>query len=285
MNQHITREYLDHFIQQAFQEDLGDGDHSTLATIGENQSGRAQLIFKEKGISAGIFLAKEIYKRYDADIKLDIKINDGEQVNPGDVGFVVTGKIRSILSTERIVLNCLQRLSGIATSTNDLVKLIEGTNVRLLDTRKTTPGWRVLEKWAVKIGGGTNHRFGLYDMIMLKDNHVDYAGGITPAVRSVRDYLSANHKNLKIEIETRNLGEVKEALDNHVDIVLLDNMTPDEMKEAVKMIDHKAQSEASGGINRETLRAYAETGVDFISMGALTHSIKSLDISLKALFL
>ncbi len=247
--------------------------------------GSAQLLFKENGIAAGIFLAKEIYKYFDAKIQLDIKLEDGDEVRPGDIGFIVRGKIRSILSTERIVLNCMQRLSGIATMTNELVKLIDSTGTQLLDTRKTTPGWRPLEKWAVRIGGGTNHRFGLFDMIMLKDNHIDYAGGIAKAVSKARNYLKENEKELKIEVETRNLEEVKEALKSKADIIMLDNMPPEMIRDAVYLIGKKAKSEASGGITKETLREYAETGVDYISMGALTHSAKNLDISLKAVFL
>ena len=285
IGEYITKEYLDLFILQALGEDLGDGDHSTLATIGEAQEGAARLIFKEEGVVVGIALAKEIYRRFDPSLELDVQVADGQHVKKGDIGFVVRGKVRSILSTERIVLNCLQRLSGVATYTHRLVEMVEGTGAKILDTRKTTPGWRPLEKWAVKMGGGVNHRFGLFDMIMLKDNHIDYAGGITPAVQSARSYLKSTNRDLKIEVETRNLDEVREALDAGADIIMFDNMTPENMKEAVKLVGGKVPTEASGGITEDTLRGYAETGVDFISIGALTHSIKSLDISLKAVFL
>ncbi len=284
-SKYITSEYLDQFINQAFKEDIGDGDHSTLSTIGEEQMGSAQLLFKEEGVAAGLFLAKEIFHRFDPEIEIDFKLKDGDNVKVGDVGMIVNGKIRTILSAERIVLNCLQRLSGIATKTNQLIKLVEGTGVQLLDTRKTTPGWRALEKWAVETGGGKNHRFGLFDMIMLKDNHIDYAGGITKAVERVRKYLKEKNKDLRIEVETRNLGEVKEALENKADVIMLDNMAPSEIKEAVKLIGDKSETEASGGIVEETLVEYAQTGVNYISIGALTHSVKSLDISLKAVFL
>ncbi len=285
IGEYITKEYLDLFILQALGEDLGDGDHSTLATIGEVQEGAARLIFKEEGVVVGIALAKEIYRRFDPSLELDVQVADGQHVKKGDIGFVVRGKVRSILSTERIVLNCLQRLSGVATYTRRLVEMVEGTGAKILDTRKTTPGWRPLEKWAVKMGGGVNHRFGLFDMIMLKDNHIDYAGGIAPAVQSARSYLKSTNRDLKIEVETRNLDEVREALDVGADIIMFDNMTPENMKEAVKLVGGKVPTEASGGITEDTLRGYAETGVDFISIGALTHSIKSLDISLKAVFL
>lgn len=282
---YITEEYLNQFIAQAFKEDLGDGDHSTLSTIGEDQQGSARLIFKEDGVVAGVFLAKAIFLRYDPQLQLEIEVEDGQQVQKGQTGLVVAGNIRSILSTERIVLNCLQRLSGIATYTQKLVKLVEGTRAELLDTRKTTPGWRALEKWAVKMGGGSNHRFGLFDMIMLKDNHIDYAGGIAKAVSSAKSYLKEKGKKLEIEVETRNIKEVEEALAADVDVIMLDNMSPAEMKVAVERVAGRVKTEASGGIIETTLREYAETGVDYISIGALTHSVKSLDISLKAVFL
>ena len=284
-SKYITEEYLDQFIEQAFREDIGDGDHSTLSTIRGDQLGSAQLIFKESGIAAGLFLVEEIMHRFDPDLKIEYRIKDGDWVEKGTTGLIVKGKIRSILSTERVVLNCLQRLSGIATKTHELVQMVKGTGVQLLDTRKTTPGWRSLEKWAVEIGGGKNHRFGLFDMIMLKDNHIDYAGGITKAVSDVRNYLKEKGKDLRIEVETRNIEEVKEALENHVDVIMLDNMSPGEIRDALKIIDKRAETEASGGITESSLREYAETGVDYISIGALTHSVKSLDISLKAVFL
>lgn len=270
------------FIKRSLQEDVGSGDHSSLASIPTGKQGKARLIFKEDGIVAGIELAIQIFKTVDNALKIEVFKKDGDLVNYGDIGLHVSGSVHSILVSERLVLNCMQRLSGIANITNKIVKKIEGTNTKLLDTRKTTPGLRMFEKWAVTVGGGYNHRFGLYDMIMLKDNHVDYAGGITKAVESTVDYLSKNKLKLAIEVETRNLEEVKEALAlDAVDRIMFDNFSPELMKEAVQLVNHKKETEASGGITIENVRNYAETGVDFISIGALTHSIKSLDISLK----
>jgi nicotinate-nucleotide pyrophosphorylase (carboxylating) len=270
------------FIKRSLQEDVGSGDHSSLASIPIGKQGKARLIFKEDGIVAGIELAIQIFKTVDNALKIEVFKKDGDVVNYGDIGLHVSGSVHSILVSERLVLNCMQRLSGIATITNKIVKKIEGTNTKLLDTRKTTPGLRMFEKWAVTVGGGYNHRFGLYDMIMLKDNHVDYAGGITKAVESTVDYLSKNNLKLAIEVETRSLEEVKEALAlKAIDRIMFDNFSPELMKEAIKLVNHKKETEASGGITIENVRDYAETRVDFISIGALTHSVKSLDISLK----
>ena len=270
------------FIKRSLQEDVGSGDHSSLASIPLGKQGKARLIFKEDGIVGGIELAIQIFKIVDHGLKIEVFKKDGDVVKYGDIGLHVSGSVHSILVSERLVLNCMQRLSGIATITNKIVKKIEGTNAKLLDTRKTTPGLRMFEKWAVTVGGGYNHRFGLYDMIMLKDNHVDYAGGITKAVESTVDYLSKNNLKLAIEVETRNLEEVREALAlKAVDRIMFDNFSPELMKDAVTLVNHKKETEASGGITIENVRNYAETGVDFISIGALTHSVKSLDISLK----
>lgn len=270
------------FIKRSLQEDLGSGDHSSLASIPAGKQGKARLIFKEDGIAAGIELAIQIFKTVDHALKIEVFKKDGDLVKYGDIGLHVSGSVHSILVSERLVLNCMQRLSGIATITNKIVKKIEGTNTRILDTRKTTPGLRMFEKWAVTVGGGDNHRFGLYDMIMLKDNHVDYAGGITKAVESTVDYLAKNNLKLAIEVETRNLNEVQEALSQPaVDRIMFDNFSPELMEEAVQLVNHKKETEASGGITIENVRDYAKTGVDFISIGALTHSVKSLDISLK----
>ena len=274
---------LEEIIDNALREDIGEGDHSTLACVPVNASGKAKLLVKEPGILAGVELAKMIFHRFDRNLKLEVLIKDGEAVNPGDVAFVVSGSSRSILLTERLVLNFMQRMSGIATQTNRIVSKIEGTNCKLLDTRKTTPGIRYLEKWAVRIGGGYNHRFALYDMIMLKDNHIDFAEGIEPALKRTHDYLKENGKDLKIEIEVRDFEELDEALRvGGFDRIMLDNFTPDQIREALKRIPSPIETEASGGITEQTIRAYAETGVNFISVGALTHSVKSLDLSLKS---
>ncbi len=281
--EYITEGYLQRFIQSALEEDIGDGDHSTLATIPQNLSKRAKLLVKDDGILAGIDLALTIFHQFDPTLKVDLLIKDGASIKKGDIALTVEGPALSILTTERLVLNCMQRMSAIATKTHKLARLIEGTKAKLLDTRKTTPNFRLLEKWAVLIGGGLNHRIGLYDMVMLKDNHIDMAGGIRQAIIRTKDYLRARNKNLKIEIETRSLEEVGEVLEvGGVDIIMLDNMTPDTMKEAVTMIGGVCKTEASGGITEETIRSVAECGVDFISVGALTHSIQSLDLSLKA---
>lgn len=276
---------LEEIIDNALAEDIGEGDHSTMACVPENARGKARLLVKEPGILAGVELAEMIFKRFDPNLKIEVMLKDGAQVNVGDVAFVIEGSSRSILSTERLVLNFMQRMSGIATQTNRICQLIEGTSVRLLDTRKTTPGIRFLEKWAVRIGGGYNHRFALYDMIMLKDNHIDYAGGIRPAIERTQAYLKETGKSLKIEVEVRNETELKEVLDcGGVDRIMLDNFTPDEIRKVLPLIPENYETEASGGITELTIRAYAETGVHFISVGALTHSVKSLDLSLKAEF-
>ncbi len=280
---YITPTFLNDFIKNAFAEDVGDGDHSTLASIPKEAQSQAVLKVKDTGVLAGIELALEIFACYDPILKVNVSIVDGASIKPGDIAFSVEGSSRSILTCERLVLNCMQRMSGIATKTQYLVKLLEGTSTKLLDTRKTTPNFRLLEKWAVKIGGGQNHRIGLYDMIMLKDNHVDMAGGIAQAINQTKEYLRASNKKLKIEVETRNLREVEEVLKiGGVDFIMLDNMDLVMMKEAVRLIGGRVKTEASGGITEQTLRAVAECGVDFISVGALTHSYKSLDLSLKA---
>jgi nicotinate-nucleotide pyrophosphorylase (carboxylating) len=280
---YITSEFLKNFISSAFAEDVGDGDHSTLASIPQATTSAAVLKIKDDGILAGVDMAVEIFRHYDPALEVDIFIADGTPVKSGSLGFTVRGSSRSILTCERLVLNCMQRMSGIATKTNRLVKLLEGTSTRLLDTRKTTPNFRLLEKWGVKIGGGHNHRIGLYDMIMLKDNHVDMAGGISRAINQTKDYLRASSKTLKIEVETRTLKEVEEVLAvGGVEVIMLDNMDIATMKAAVKLIGNTAKTEASGNITETTLRGVAECGVDYISVGALTHSYKSLDLSLKA---
>jgi nicotinate-nucleotide pyrophosphorylase (carboxylating) len=276
---------LDEIIRNALQEDIGSGDFSTLSCVPKEAKGSAQLIVKENGILAGIEVAKRIYEIYDPNLLFEVLKIDGDSVKKGDIAFRVAGSSQSILSTERLVLNCLQRMSGIATLTAKIRKEIEGSNSIILDTRKTTPGIRFLEKWAVKIGGGQNHRFGLYDMIMLKDNHIDYAGGITAAIQRTKAFLISAKKNLKIEIEVRNTKELEEVLRvGGVDRIMLDNFSPENLKEALKIIPSSYETEASGGITLENIRTYADTNVDFISVGALTHSVKSLDLSLKATF-
>ena len=278
---YVTKEALDKIILDAIREDLGDGDHSTLAVIPEGKTGKARLIAKENGIIAGLELAGIVYGKFNEEVQLVNYFKDGDPVNIGNIIFEVSGKARDILSSERLVLNFMQRMSGISTYTRRLVDLIDDLPVKLLDTRKTTPNMRILEKWAVLIGGGTNHRIGLYDMIMLKDNHIDLAGGIRKAVEQAEEYLKSTGKKLKIEVETRNLKEVEEAIDaGQVDIIMLDNMNVRDMRKAVEMIDGRIKTEASGNVNEDTIREIAECGVDFISVGALTHSIKSLDLSL-----
>lgn len=275
---------INEIIDNALLEDIGDGDHSTLACVPENAQGKAQLIIKEDGIIAGVELAIMIFHRFDPNLKIDVFIQDGTKVKKGDIAFIVSGSSRSILSTERLVLNFMQRMSGIATQTNSIVKLIEGCKSKLLDTRKTTPGIRYMEKWAVRIGGGYNHRFALYDMIMLKDNHVDYAGGIENAINRVKDYLKSNQKDLKIEIEVRNQKELEEVLRvGGVDRIMLDNFSPEQISKVLPLIPSTYETEASGGITLDNIRNYAETGIQFISVGALTHSAKSMDMSLKAI--
>jgi nicotinate-nucleotide pyrophosphorylase (carboxylating) len=272
-------------IQNALIEDIGPGDHSTLSCVPEDAMGKATLLIKEDGILAGVELAKEIFHTFDPQLEVEVFKQDGTPVKRGDVVFIVTGRSRSILSTERLVLNFMQRMSGIATQTARIVKLTEGTDVKLLDTRKTTPGIRYMEKWAVRIGGGHNHRFALYDMIMLKDNHIDYAGGIKPAIERANEYLFKNQLDLKIEIEVRDKSELMEAIETgNVDRIMLDNFTPDEIREVLPLIPAHFETEASGGITESTIRTYAETGIQYISVGALTHSVKSLDMSLKAVF-
>ena len=280
---YLTENAIAHFINLALQEDVQDGDHSTLAAVPADAKQKAQLIIKGEGIIAGIEMAEKIFSQVDETLKVDLLVRDGDAVKFGNIGLYVSGNAQSILTAERLVLNCMQRMSGIATYTNEIVKLLEGTKTKVLDTRKTTPNFRLMEKWAVYIGGGKNHRYGLFDMIMLKDNHVDYAGSITKAVNATVAYLAKTGKKLRIEVETRNLEEVKEALAvGNVDVIMLDNMNYDMMKEAVAIIGDQCQTEASGGITLETIKPVAECGVDFISVGALTHSIKSMDISLKA---
>ncbi|MGV4414939.1 carboxylating nicotinate-nucleotide diphosphorylase [Chryseobacterium sp. T1] len=280
---YVTDKALKTFIKTAIEEDVHTGDHSTLATIPKNLEQKAKLLVKENCILAGVDMAKEIFNFIDKDLKLEVFIKDGEQAQVGDVAFHVTGKAQSILSAERLVLNCMQRMSGIATLTHEWDQRLVGTKTKLLDTRKTTPNFRICEKWAVAIGGGTNHRYGLYDMIMLKDNHIDYNGSITNAVKMAKDYIEKNKLSLKIEVETRNLDEVEEAIKAQVDRIMLDNMNIASMTEAVKMINGQCETEASGGITRDQLKDVAKTGVTYISAGALTHSANNIDLSLKAL--
>ena len=274
---------LDEFVRRALSEDLGDGDHTSLACINEHEKSAARLEVRERGILAGIGVAKRVFELYDSSLEIEILKNDGDSVIEGDIAFIVKGSARSILSTERLVLNLMQRMSGIATKTHQMVEMISHTDAILLDTRKTTPGMRFIEKEAVAIGGGGNHRFGLYDMIMIKDNHIDYAGGISRAIQKTHSYLDANNKKLKIEIEVRSLNELDEVLtEGKVHRIMLDNFSPNEIENALKLIPQEYETEASGGITEENIVAYAETGVDYISVGALTHSVKSLDLGLKA---
>ena len=279
-----TKEQLiDELIDLAFAEDIGDGDHTTLCCIPDTAMGKSRLLIKEPGILAGVEIARKIFHRFDPDLKMTVYIEDGTAVKPGDVAFVVEGRVQSLLQTERLMLNVMQRMSGIATMTHRYVKKLEGLHTRILDTRKTTPGMRMLEKEAVKIGGGVTHRIGLFDMILLKDNHVDFAGGIENAISRCHDYLKAKGKDLKIEIEVRNLDELKEVMRvGGVDRIMLDNFSPELTKEAVKIVGGKYEIESSGGITFDTIRDYAESGVDFVSVGALTHSVKGLDMSFKA---
>lgn len=276
---------IDEIVRMALAEDLGDGDHTSLATVPIEAMGEAILYAKEEGIIAGVEVACEVFLQFDPEISIDIFINDGSKIKPGDKVMLVKGKSRSLLSAERTALNFIQRMSGIATFTNKIVQKIDGLNTKLLDTRKTTPCNRTVEKMAVKIGGGMNHRFGLFDMIMIKDNHIDFAGGIKNAIEATHKYLSENNKSLKIELEVRNFDELAEAMEvGGIDRVMLDNFSPTDLKKALQIIDGKFETEASGGISIDTIREFAETGVDFISVGALTHQIKSLDLSLKAKF-
>lgn len=278
-----VEELNDRLIDLAFAEDIGDGDHTTLCCIPADAESESKLLIKEEGIFAGEEIAKEVFRRFDPTMQVEVYIHDGAHVKPGDIVMSVKGKIQSLLQTERLMLNILQRMSGIATMTSRYVKRLEGTNTRVLDTRKTTPGMRMLEKEAVKIGGGTNHRIGLFDMILLKDNHIDFAGGIENAISSCHRYLEDKGKDLKIEIEVRGFEELNEVLRvGGVDRIMLDNFTPEETRKAVALIDGRYETESSGGITYDTIRDYAEAGVDFISVGALTHSVKGLDMSFKA---
>lgn len=276
-------ELEDRLIDLAFAEDIGDGDHTTLCCIPEDAVGKSHLLIKEDGILAGVEVAKRVFARFDDTLKVEVFMDDGSEVKKGDIAMLVTGKTRSLLQTERLMLNIMQRMSGIATTTRKYVDLLKGTNTKVLDTRKTTPGMRMLEKQAVKIGGGVNHRIGLFDMILLKDNHVDFAGGIRNAIDKCHKYLDEKSLNLKIEIEVRNFDELEQALERGgVDRIMLDNFTVTDTKKAVDMIAGKYETESSGGITFDTIRQYAECGVDFVSVGALTHSVKCLDMSFKA---
>jgi len=271
-------------IKAWFAEDIGDGDHTTLSCIPATATGKSQLIVKENGVLAGVEVAREIFHAFDPELKMTEYIHDGAEVKVGDVAFIVEGKIQSLLQTERLMLNIMQRMSGVATRTREYVKALEGTKTRVLDTRKTTPGLRTLEKAAVKIGGGVNHRIGLYDMILLKDNHVDFAGGIDKAILRAKAYLKEKGKDLKIEIEVRNFDELAQVMEvGGVNRIMLDNFTPENTRKAVEIIGGKYETESSGGITFTTLKDYADCGVDFISVGALTHSVKSLDMSFKAM--
>lgn len=270
-------------IDNAIREDVGNGDHSSLACIPGDARGKAKLLIKEEGILAGVEFARRVFHKVDPSLTIDVQKEDGVPVKRKDIAFYVEGSSRSILQAERLVLNGMQRMSAIATKTNTFVKKLEGTNAKILDTRKTTPGIRALEKWAVKIGGGENHRFALYDMIMLKDNHIDFAGGVKPAIKKTQEYLRTNGLDLKIIVEARNLGEIRSILEmDDVHRILIDNFDYEDTKKAVQLIGDKCQTESSGGITLETARKYAECGVDFISSGALTHSVHNLDMSLKA---
>jgi nicotinate-nucleotide pyrophosphorylase (carboxylating) len=281
-----SKQLIDELIRLAFAEDIGDGDHTTLSTIPETAIGKVQLIIKEDGVLAGVEIARQIFHAFDPDLIINVFIQDGEEVKYSDIAFTVEGKVQSLLQTERLVLNVMQRMSGIATTTRKYVKKLEGTKTKVLDTRKTTPGMRMLEKEAVKIGGGKNHRIGLFDMILLKDNHVDFAGGIENAITRTKEYLWKNGKNLPIEIEVRNFEELSEVLQlGGVDRIMLDNFNVENTRKAVEVVAGRYELESSGGITYDTLREYAETGVDYISVGALTHSVKSLDMSLKSVLL
>ena len=277
-------ELIDELFSLAFDEDIGDGDHTTLCCIPPEAEGKSQLIIKEDGVLAGVEMAQRIFHRFDSSMKINVLIPDGTEVKKGDIAFTVEGKVQSLLQTERLVLNVMQRMSGIATKTKLYVRQLEGTKTKILDTRKTTPGMRILEKEAVRIGGGGNHRIGLFDMIMLKDNHVDFVGGIEQAITRARNYLKEKGKDLKIEIEVRNFDELESVLrTGGVDRIMLDNFSPADTQEAVRRIGGRYETESSGGITFDTLRDYAACGVDYISVGTLTHSIKSLDMSLKAI--
>lgn len=277
------QELIDELIRLAFSEDIGDGDHTTLCCIPNTEMGKQKLLIKEEGVLAGVEMARRVINYFDPELKITTYIEDGAEVKPGDVAFIVEGRVQSLLQVERTMLNIMQRMSGIATTTRKYVRLLEGTGTRVLDTRKTTPGMRMIEKEAVKIGGGVNHRIGLFDMILLKDNHVDFAGGIENAITRAKEYLRAKGKELKIEIEVRNMNELREVLRvGGVDRIMLDNFSTDLTREAVQLIDHRYETESSGGITIDTIRSYAECGVDYVSVGALTHSVKGLDMSFKA---
>jgi len=280
----LDKQLIDQFILNSLSEDVGDGDHTSLATIPTGTQGKARLLVKDEGVLAGVELALEIFRIVDSGLKVDVILNDGARVKPKDIVLTVEGDAQSILKAERLVLNCMQRMSGIATTTRNIVDLLEGTNTKVLDTRKTTPGLRYLEKWAVRIGGGVNHRFGLYDMILIKDNHVDYSGGIRQAIENAQQYLQKQNKKLAIEIEVRNLDELQQVLETGgVNRILLDNFNFDDLRNAVSIINGRFITEASGGITIDNIKEYALCGVDYISVGALTHSVKSLDLSLKAM--
>lgn len=273
---------IDDLLTLAFAEDVGDGDHTTLSTIPADERGVQRLIIKEEGVLAGVEMARRVFAKFDPDLKMTVYIEDGAHVKPGDIAFEVEGTVRSLLQTERVMLNIMQRMSGIATQTARYQARLEGLKTKVLDTRKTTPGLRMLEKEAVRIGGGCNHRIGLFDMILIKDNHADFAGGITQAVNAAKAYCKEKGKNLKIEVEVRDTPEILEALEAGVDRIMLDNFSPERTREAVKLIGGRVEVESSGGITLDTLRDYGECGVDFISVGALTHSVKGLDMSFKA---
>jgi len=279
----IDNPTIDQFIENAIREDVGDGDHTSLAIIPEAAKGKAQLIIKDEGILAGVAVAKKIFLKFDPSVKIDILISDGTHVKYGDIAFVVEGKVLTILQCERLVLNIMQRMSGVATLTSKYVNQLHGLKTKVLDTRKTTPGMRLLDKWAVKLGGGENHRIGLYDMILIKDNHIDFAGGIENAINAAKSYLKQKNKDLKIEVEARSIADVEKIIHmGGIQRILLDNFDVETTKNAVKLIDGKYETESSGGITLSTLRDYAKCGVDYISVGALTHQIQSLDMSLKA---
>lgn len=278
-----VNELEDRLIDLAFAEDIGDGDHTTLCCIPETAMGKSHLLIKEDGILAGVEVAKRVFARFDPEMKVEVLIGDGAHVRKGDIAMVVSGKVRSLLQTERLMLNIMQRMSGIATMTNKYVERLKGTNTHVLDTRKTTPGLRMLEKQAVKIGGGMNHRIGLFDMILLKDNHIDFAGGIANAINRCHEYLRVKGLDLKIEIEVRNFDELRQAMEcSGINRIMLDNFSVADTRKAVEMVAGRFETESSGGITFDTIRDYAECGVDFISVGALTHSVKGLDMSFKA---
>jgi nicotinate-nucleotide pyrophosphorylase (carboxylating) len=282
MDETIVNRLIDDLLTLSFAEDIGDGDHTTLCCIPADAIGRQQLLVKEEGILAGVEIARKVFQKFDPTLEMEVFIKDGAHVKPGDIAFIVTGKEQSLLQTERLMLNIMQRMSGIATMTHRYVEALKGTHTKVLDTRKTTPGMRILEKMAVKIGGGENHRIGLFDMILLKDNHVDFAGGIHNAVSRAKAYCKEKGKNLKIEVEVRNFKELEEALAEHPDRIMFDNFSPADTERAVQIVNHRCETESSGGITFDTMLPYARAGVDYISFGALTHSVKGLDLSFKA---